>query len=352
MYTGFSQSALASCRIGKDGRIEGLVAPEIQPINPSPWYGFRVEGPPRATPEITLRYAVSGHRYHPWVQSRQGSWRRLPDDAVALAADGSATFRLPPLDGSLQVAAQPLDDPAAALARFEAHARAGRLTRIEAGRSLDGAPILAFLHRPATARGLLLFITRQHPPEWPGAMAFDRFAQALLSDDPAMVALRKDHAILFVPVMNPDGIARGHWRGNRRGADLNRDWGTFIQPETWGVGALLEPLTGKLPLLAAIDFHSTRNSILYAPPDDPKRQDIGFRITRDLASEPDLAGLPIRRSHQNDAGTLKGWTLDRFGISGLTFEIGDDTPLSEAHAKADAFARLLARSVASPKDQP
>jgi hypothetical protein len=345
LRVGFPQAALASCTIAADGSIEALVAPETSPINASPWYAFEVSPPPETETHITLCYAEAGHRYHPWLRTGGGPWHRLDPARITVHADGRAHLRLPPLDGPTIVAAQPLDDPDRALAPFDQLARAGRLARLEAARSVDGDPIHAYLHRPPGAKGLLVFLTRQHPPERPGAVGFDHFAALLLSDTPLMQALRREVAILFVPVMNPDGIRRGHWRGNANGADLNRDWGVFRQPETAGTGALIIRLAADLPLLFAMDFHATRRDILYAPPPSPDRQDIGHHVARAFTSHRATAHIPIRHSHTPDAGTLKGWSLDRFGISGLTWEAGDNTPDEVVRAHAAATAELVAEAV-------
>lgn len=351
VFVDFAQAGLAACNIAADGAITGEVEPEIRPINPSPWYALRVEAPEDAEPVVTLRYGQGRHRYHPWVRAGDGAWQRLPTERVRVAEDGSATIRLPAMAGSRLVAGQPLDDVAAAVAPFEDDARDRQLHRIDGVLSLAGQPIRMFLHRPEQPRGLALFLTRQHPPEWPGAVAFDAFARAVMADTPLMRRLRSEIAILWVPVMNPDGIARGHWRGNKAGADLNRDWGPFRQPETQGVGEQVEQLAGTLPLLAVMDFHATRRDVLYAPPIDPARRDAGQRFADQMALEPEMAMIPVSRSHTVNAGTLKGWALDRFGVSGLTYEVGDDTDPALNRVRANIAARMMAESILATLDE-
>jgi predicted deacylase len=74
---------------------------------------------------------------------------------------------------------------------------------------------------------------------------------------------------LIVPELNLDGIAQGHWRTNAGLKDLNRDWGPFEQPETRAVRNALFDLieVGARPMLL-LDFHATRRTVLYTPPDD------------------------------------------------------------------------------------
>ncbi len=45
----------------------------------------------------------------------------------------------------------------------------------------------------------------------------------------------EEHNFLILPLLNPDGMALGHWRHNLGSVDLNRDWGIFGQPETTAV---------------------------------------------------------------------------------------------------------------------
>jgi poly(3-hydroxybutyrate) depolymerase len=340
--TGFDQAALHGCEIAADGHVRAEIRPEIQPINPSPWYAFEVQGPAGARPMLTLAYPGARHRYDPWVKRGAGIWQRVPPPDVQLLADGSASIRLPPLAGPLLVAAQPLDDTAAALAPFEAAVAAGTMQRLDTDKTPDGRALPVYLHRPPGARGLVVLVGRQHPPEKTGAAAFDALAREILSDDPLMQRLRRDVAILWVPVMNPDGIARGNWRGNSRGADLNRDWGLDAQPEVAAVSAQVQRLAGSLPLLAVMDLHSTRTDILYAPTEGLVPTDAGERFTRAFAAE---TGVQVSRAHNPEGGTLKAWALEQFGVSGLTYEVGDATDAQALAANARTAARLLAEAI-------
>jgi hypothetical protein len=94
-------------------------------------------------------------------------------------------------------------------------------------------------------------ICRQHGDEPETTAAGVEFIHQLLTNQtPRAARLRREAAILIVPVANPDGA----WRKRRRnsvGQDLNRDWGPGRSRE---VGALMKYLSAWKPQLV-VDVH-------------------------------------------------------------------------------------------------
>jgi len=348
IHSDFAGAGAGSCTISNAEAITVEIVPETMPINPSPWYAFRIKAPAGTEPTVHLRYTGAKHRYAPWLQGPSGAWQALPPERVQTNSDGSATLSLPRLSGNTVVAAQPLDNPDAALRPWRALVARGKLTASEAGPTRDGRSLPIFLHRPKNAKGLLVLTARQHPPEVPGALAFDAFAARLFSQDTSAVAMRRQTAILLVPVLNPDGIARGHWRGNASAADLNRDWGSFVQPESRAVGEEILKLAADLPLLAVIDFHATRRDVIYAPPLEPRRHDVGEAFLAEFARAPMGRDVTVSRSHEAGSGTLKGWALDQFGITGLTYEVADAADRVTISKRAIAAADSLVAALLTP----
>lgn len=333
LHADFEGAPPMRCAIDPDGGFTLLIGPEhAPPINPSPWYAFRYDNRSSAAAKVTLRYLSGRHRYPP---------KRIEADgrAVAIEAEvpkdrSSASFRLPP--GSGTIAAEELvgeGDNRALLERLSAFPG---VRRFMVARSHDGRAIEAVHWGDDRAPRLLVLLGRQHPPEVSGALAMARFVERLvgrLSSDPGRFS---DTQMLIVPMLNPDGVVRGHWRANLGGLDLNRDWGEFTQPESRGVKAWLDARPAGVRPVLMVDFHSTNRNLFYVQGEEEAQCDTRFPVRWLGPLEGRIADYPFtieRRNANPGRGTAKNWFCKTYRIPALTYEVADE-------ADRDALLRV------------
>ena len=329
----FEAAGFADCRRIGAADFRLTIAPEAAPpINCSPWYAFRLRNRAAVPVRVRVRldYAACDHRYPPKVSSDGLAW----SDSLAattVSDDDHHAIELEVHTPELFVAAQEIvagDHYAKRLKDWTARNNvSGRVI----GRSVDGRPItaLSVAALPGAGREQVVLLGRQHPPEVSGALAMDAFVETLLSDHPTARAYRARFETTIVPLLNPDGVARGHWRHNAGGKDLNRDWTSFSQPETAAVQRLLTDMNNgsnrRLRLL--VDFHSTRRDLFYTIP-DALPTDPPLIAARWMAKLQDrMPGYNVHRVSEHNPGlpTAKTRTYERYGIPTVTFEVGDNT---------------------------
>jgi hypothetical protein len=132
-------------------------------------------------------------------------------------------------------------------------------------------------------------------------------------------------------------VARGHWRANLGGVDLNRDWGKFKQPETRAVGDWLARLPATVRPVLMLDFHSTDRNLFYVQGEEASAQGQRFLGTWLGGRETAFAGFPFsieRRDANPGSATAKNWFS-------ATYEIGDETDPAAVRSAAEALAQTL-----------
>ncbi len=326
------------------GQYRVVVNPETVPINPSPWYAFRIIASRVGSAAMVFDHGDFKHRYRPWLRrssdGQAGSWVAADDGEFSVGEDGVARLSLRlQADEVVEVSAQ-VPVRVAEVERW-ADALAQRVDGdVEViGHSVRGRPLRLLAFGNPDAREAVLILGRQHPPEVTGLRALLAFVDVLAADTPQARAFRKRYRILVAPQLNPDGVVEGHWRTNAHGVDLNRDWGIFAQPETRAVaGALQRHVAERGRTLAfALDFHSTWYDIFYTVTEDPARRPGGVLRRWMDALDARFPGRIQERPSAATSNVFKNWAFREYGAPSVTYEVGDETDVATLSELA-AFA--------------
>ncbi|MDO5506032.1 MAG: M14 family metallopeptidase [Pseudoxanthomonas suwonensis] len=320
------------------------VTPETSPINPSPWYGFEVRTRARQVLDLTMVFDGYRPRYTPWISRDAQAWDRVDLRAYRVDREADAArLLLRASQDAMRVSAQPPVLEADIQAWTSAVADRVPTRRVPVATSVRGRPIEAMLLGNTDARDVVLVLGRQHPPETTGMRALFAFVDALTADSPAARAFRERHLVVVVPLMNPDGVAAGHWRTNSAGTDLNRDWGPFAQPETRGVAEFLAQLMAPASrrMAFALDFHSTWYDIFYTVTEDPARRPGGVLNRWMAAMDARYPGRIEERPSAASSAVFKNWVFREYGAPSVTYEVGDTTEQASLHELATFAAESL-----------
>lgn len=342
-FEGASQSR---CVIKGEREFSIVISPEhAPPINPSAWYGFRYEARPGDNLVIHLDYLIGKHRYPPKLTSKQGSTLL----AVSQANEGkTASFTLPA--GKGRVSGQEVFDAARYDDLYDRLERSRHVKRFDIGQSHDGHRLTALQMGNPQAAHLVVLLGRAHPPEISGAVAMEAFLEEVASAyDQGEIDLERVQ-VLAVPLLNPDGVIRGHWRANLGGLDLNRDWGAFTQPETRAVMKWLESLPSTVRPVAMLDFHSTNRNLFYVQgaTETNARQErfLADWLIQTKTGLVDYQFDVVRTDANPGSLTAKNWFHRTYDIPAYTYEVGDEADRQAIRGSARILARNFMAQIA------
>ena len=324
----FSGSGNLSCEVIKSDYIKIFINPELDDsINPSPWFAFRKSEHSKSI-KLALDYKNYHHRYHPKISIDKKSWNKIDEANISKKENGKiVVIDFLPSSQKNYVASQELITNFWYNKWYNELENSGRVRREVIGFSVLKNPIPMFFVEKNINNPYILILGRQHPPEVTGAFAMRGFINQLLNKNSLSDSFLKNYNILFVPLMNPDGVMNGYWRYNENKKDLNRDWGIFIQPETDAVNKKLTELKNK-KLALFIDFHSTFKNLFYISDIAEESPMKNFLEDWLLDSRKSLSEANYRyeiiNSFNKDNGVSKNYIYNKYKIPSVTYEVSDN----------------------------
>ena len=224
-------------------------------------------------------------------------------------------------------------------ARLKADAARSPLLRVVSiGKSAHGGRDLWLVRAQAPGTDAahstrILFICRQHGDEPASTEAILALIDRLAGGgDLSLRSALKHTTFYFVPMANPDGAAAGT-RTSGVGADLNRDWGPFQQPETRALANAARRISPAL----IIDAHNWDGDDEY---------------DADCLEVPRASGTPLQQAEHN----LQQNAVRALALSGYTVHPtawGDDAKPTLAHrwfARQGYLSALVETHYGSPAD--
>jgi len=319
-----------------------LITPENSPINMSPWYAFQLWSDHPRDIYVRLSYPEgASHRYHPKVSTDGLEWHALDS-----ARFQDTTMMLSVSPDTLWISAQELITSHHVDQWMHELESRSYVKRDTIGLSHEGRPLSLLRIGESDDQRMIMVISRQHPPEIPGFLAMQAFVETLCADIELASAFRSKYNTYVVPVANPDGVYHGHWRHNRGGIDLNRDWADFNQPETSAIRDFMKQRTGFAggKFYFGVDFHSTQEDIYYtiSPELEGNMPGLVPELINATAQEFPNYTPNIKPNSKEEARiTSTSFLFYEFGAEALTYEIGDHTPRDFIHKKGEMTAMKL-----------
>ena len=358
----FDGARLNGITQNNDTLYTAIIAAENYPINPSPWYAFKVSSKAPKTIWVHLTYLNAKHRYFPKISRDGKTWQVVDSTDCKLvkgpeaknqsfqenALSESAYVRINVDTKTTWIAAQELMTSPIVKEWTKDILKNKFVSSSIIGKSPQNRPFECLrIGEDKSDSKIMLVIGRLHPPEVTGQFALQAFVEALCTDSETAKKFRKEYTVYVVPMINPDGVDNGHWRHNTGGIDLNRDWADFNQPETQIVRDFLrKKLDGtQRKLYFGIDFHSTWDDIFYTNiTEKPSNMDgLIKRWFDSLEQAIPTYKVNARASKPASAAISKAFFNKDFNAEALVYEVGDNTSRDFTKLKSKTAAENLMR---------
>tara|TARA_B110000285_G_scaffold212574_1_gene256221 strand:- start:310 stop:1524 length:1215 start_codon:yes stop_codon:yes gene_type:complete len=306
--------------------------PENEPINSSPFYAFKIWGETSKNVFLEFDYPTGyEHRYVPKILTDE-NWM-IADSISFQQSEEKSVLRLVLDNKAKIVSGQELNSSDTVYQWVEnlIEGKADFVRFKEIGKTKLNRPfkVIDINKNNSKNKPIVVFTTRQHPPEVTGYFAFQSFITNILEESELSSAFLEKYRILAFPLMNPDGVDLGHWRHNSGGVDLNRDWSKYNQKEIKNtVNFITKTLKrNNSELVLGIDFHSTYYDVFYTNEERASTTMPNFLDEWFMGLENNVPNYKVNEQASNSKQPVsKGWFLNAHKAVGVTFEIGDNTP--------------------------
>lgn len=339
-----------TCEIINSKYIKFFINPETDDsINPSPWFAIRKS---KHSEDIKLEFDYKNyqHRYDPKISNDKKIWKKINQTNILKDENGKIIIiNFSPSNEKEYISSQELITEDWYNDWFN---YLGGLEKVKSeliGLSVLKKPITMFFVEENTNNPYILILGRQHPPEVTGAIAIKSFVNELISKNDLSESFLDNYNIIFVPLMNPDGVENGYWRYNENKKDLNRDWGIFSQPETKSVNNKLINFKDDKKIEVFIDFHSTYKNIFYISDISKSHKLQNFLKNWLNNSKPDLLKIDydykIVNSMSPNNGVSKNYIFNKYNIPSVTYEVSDVEDRDKIKKSSSILSQKLMQSL-------
>jgi hypothetical protein len=339
-----------TCEIINSKYIKFFINPETDDsINPSPWFAIRKS---KHSEDIKLEFDYKNyqHRYDPKISNDKKIWKKINQTNILKDENGKIIIiNFSPSNEKEYISSQELITEDWYNDWFN---YLGGLEKVKSeliGLSVLKKPITMFFVEENTNNPYILILGRQHPPEVTGAIAIKSFVNELISKNDLSESFLDNYNIIFVPLMNPDGVENGYWRYNENKKDLNRDWGIFSQPETKSVNNKLINFKDDKKIEVFIDFHSTYENIFYISDISESHKLQNFLKNWLNNSKPDLLKIDydykIVNSMSPNNGVSKNYIFNTYNIPSVTYEVSDVEDRDKIKKSSSILSKKLMQSL-------
>lgn len=326
---------------------EVFIEPENAPINNSPWFAFEIWSDTSTTSWIRLNYNNGRHRYVPKITVNDSTYSVEMENTLYDTISKTLTLKLQLSQDPILVSAQRVSSSETYNNWLEEMLAHNFVSQTTIGYSKLGNPIKELMideTEHGKQVGVLILMSRQHPPEVSGYYAARYFFEEITSNSELSKQFRSQFIVKSYPLINIDGVLNGHWRHNAGGVDLNRDWTNFNQPETKAVRDALLPLLED-PLKKVyygIDFHSTNENIFYPIEESvPTSPDNLTQRWFPLVQTNNPSAVFAYEEFDTSSPISKNWIYKTFGADALTFEMDDELSMDTIEQIARSSAQSL-----------